>query len=435
MKNHKLLFFVVLIFLAAMNPASASAATHSGTVIDAATSKPIEGAFVTLGNTVVLTDQNGKFQMDGSGDMLGIRAYGHMRQAVAVSTPGKDAPILLNPFSPRAVYLSLYGIGDKHLRESALSLIKDTEINALVIDLKGDVGKVAFRSATPLAAEIGAQKLITIKDINSLAGDLHAKGIYTIARIVVFKDDPLASAKPDLAIRTADGTIWKDREGLAWCNPFSKTVWDYNIDLAVEAARAGFDEIQFDYVRFPDTPGLVYPVPNTEENRVGAISGFLAEARKRLIPYNVFLAADIFGYASWNADDTHIGQKLKNLAEVVDYMSLMLYPSGFQFGIPGYLNPVQHPREIVSLSLEKAKHRTGLPAVRFRPWLQAFRDYAFDKRSFQDGEIRAQIDAADTFGSDGWMLWNPHNIYNREVLRPSIKPLPVSPAILGDEIP
>lgn len=411
MKNHKLLFFILLIFLAALNPASASAAAHSGTVIDAATSKPIEGAFVTLGNTVVRTDQNGKFQMDGSGDTLGIRAYGHMRQEVAVSTLGNDVPILLNPFSPKAVYLSLYGIGDKHLRESALSLIKDTEINALVIDLKGDVGKVAFRSATPLAAEVGAQKLITIKDINLLAGDLHAKGIYTIARIVVFKDDPLASAKPDLAIRTAGGAIWKDREGLAWCNPFSKTVWDYNIDLAVEAARAGFDEIQFDYVRFPDTSGLVYPMPNTEENRVGAISGFLAEARKRLTPHNVFLAADIFGYASWNTDDTQIGQKLKNLAEDLDYMSLMLYPSGFQFGIPGYLNPLQHPHEIVYLSLEKAKQRTGLPAVRFRPWLQAFRDYAFDKRRFQDEQIRAQIDAADTFGSNGWMLWNPHNIY------------------------
>ena len=411
MKNHKLLFFILLIFLAALNPVSAGATSYGGTVIDAATGKPIEGAFVTLGNTVVHTDKNGKFQMDGSGDTLGIRAYGHMRQEVAVSTLGNDVPILLNPFKPKALYLSLYGIGDKHLRESALSLIKDTELNALVIDLKDDKGRVAFKSSTPLAAEVGAQHIITVKDINSLVGDLHAKGIYTIARIVVFKDDPLASAKPDLAIRAAGGTIWKDREGLAWCNPFSKTVWDYNIDLAVEAARAGFDEIQFDYVRFPDTTGLVYPMPNTEENRVGAISGFLAEARKRLTPHNVFLAADIFGYASWNTDDTQIGQKLKNLAEDLDYMSLMLYPSGFQFGIPGYLNPLEHPHEIVYLSLEKAKQRTGLPAVRFRPWLQAFRDYAFDKRRFQDEQIRAQIDAADTFGSNGWMLWNPHNIY------------------------
>lgn len=417
MKNHKRFISVLLILWAALIPVSADATTYGGTVIDAATRKPIEGAFVTFGNTVVRTDQNGKFQIDGSSDTLGIRAYGHSRREVVASTLTNEVPILLDTFIPKALYLSFYGIGDKQLRESALNLIKNTELNALVIDIKGDRGNVSFKSSTPLAAEVGAQKIITIKDINSLVSDLHAKGIYAIARIVVFKDDPLASAKPDLAVKTAGGAIWKDSEGLAWPNPFSKTVWDYNINLAVEAARAGFDEIQFDYVRFPDAPGLAYPMPNTEENRVGAISGFFAEARKRLIPYNVFLAADIFGYVPWNADDTHIGQKLENLTEVLDYISLMLYPSGFKFGIPGYVNPVQHPREIVYLSLEKAKKRTGLPAMRFRPWLQAFRDYAFDRRPFQDEQIRAQIDAADNFGSDGWMLWNPHNIYG-DGLRP-----------------
>ena len=411
MKNHKLFIFVLLILLAALSPVFADATTYGGTIIDGASKTPLAGAFVTHGTTVVRTDQNGKFKIDVEGGKIGIRAYGHGRRDVEASSLSQDAPILLNPITPKALYLSFYGIGDKRLRDSALNLIRDTEINALVIDLKGDRGKVAFKSATPLAAEVGAQKIITVKDINLLVSDLHVKGIYAIARIVVFKDDPLASARPDLAIKTVGGSIWKDREGLAWPDPFNKTVWDYNIDLAVEAARAGFDEIQFDYVRFPDTTGLVYPMPDTEKNRVEAISGFLSEARKRLIPYNVFLSADIFGYVPWNADDTHIGQKLENLAEVLDYMSFMLYPSGFQFGIPGYLNPVHHPREIVYLSLEKAKQRTGLPAMRFRPWLQAFRDYAFDKRPFQGEQIRAQIDAADSFGSDGWMLWNPHNIY------------------------
>jgi len=416
-KNHKRFISVLLILWTALIPVSADAMAYGGTVIDAATRKPIEGAFVTFGNTVVRTGQNGKFQIDGSSDTLGIRAYGHSRREVVASTLTNEVPILLDTFIPKALYLSFYGIGDKQLRESALNLIKNTELNALVIDIKGDRGNVSFKSSTPLAAEVGAQKIITIKDINSLVSDLHAKGIYAIARIVVFKDDPLASAKPDLAVKTTGGAIWKDREGLAWPNPFSKIVWDYNINLAVEAARAGFDEIQFDYVRFPDAPGLAYSMPNTEENRVGAISGFLAEARKRLIPYNVFLAADIFGYVTWNADDTHIGQKLENLTEVLDYISFMLYPSGFKFGIPGYRNPVQHPREIVYISLEKAKKRTGLPAMRFRPWLQAFQDYAFDRRSFQDEQIRAQIDAADNFGSDGWMLWNPRNIYG-DGLRP-----------------
>jgi len=418
--SKRFLLLALLILLSALSCKPDKVATHEGPkIVDALTRKPVEGAFVTLGNTVVRTDQNGKFEIHGGGDRLGIRAYGYLREEVALNTLGNGAPILLHPFLPKALYLSFFGIGDKKLRESALNLIKDTELNALVIDLKGDRGMVAFRSATPLAEKVGAQKIITIKDIKALVGDLHARGIYAIARIVVFKDDPLATAEPDLAIKTAGGAIWKDREGLAWTDPFNKAVWDYNIDLAVEAAKAGFDEIQFDYVRFPDAPvGFKYTMPNTEANRVKAVTGFLAEARARLTPYNVFLAADIFGYVPWNADDTHIGQKIESLAGVLDYISPMLYPSGFQFGIPGYQNPVRHPREVVSLTLEKAQQRTGLPAIRFRPWLQAFQDYAFDKTPFQGEQIRTQIDAAENFGSDGWMLWNPRNVYTRKGLQP-----------------
>jgi hypothetical protein len=215
-----------------------------------------------------------------------------------------------------------------------------------------------------------------------------------------------------LAVKTHSGEIWRDREELAWVEPFQKEVWDYNIDIAVEAAQHGFDEIQFDYVRFPDAIGLRFSMPNTEENRVKAITGFLTEARKRLVPYNLFLAADIFGYVCWNFNDTTIGQRLEDLAPLVDYLSPMLYPSGFQYGIPGYRIPVAHPREIVYLSLKRAKERTHLLSIRFRPWLQAFRDYAFDGRYFTGVEVREQINAAEEFGSDGWMLWNPSNVYS-----------------------
>lgn len=414
MKSIKRIAYAILLNLLILN--SSSAASYSGTVVDALSKKPIADAFVTRDNTVVRTDPNGRFQINGENDVIGIRAYGHLRRQIKTQ-PG-DTTVTLSPFTPKALYLSLFGIGSKKLRDSAFSLIQETELNALVINLKDDMGRVAFKSTTPLATAVGAQKIITVKDLHALSEDLHARGIYVIARIVVFKDDPLVANKPELAIRTASGAIWKDREGLAWCNPFSKVAWNYNIDLAVEAARAGVDEIQFDYVRFPDTHGLIYSMPNTEENRVEAITGFLTEARKRLTPYNVFLAADIFGYVSWNSNDTFIGQKLGNLANALDYLSPMLYPSGFQFGIPGYLNPVEHPHEIVYYSLEKAKHRTNLPGLRFRPWLQAFRDYAFDKRHFQGEQIRAQIDAAEKSGSDGWMLWNPRNSYTRDGLKP-----------------
>ncbi len=188
---------------------------------------------------------------------------------------------------------------------------------------------------------------------------------------------------------------------------------DYNIAIAVDAAQAGFDEIQFDYLRFPDAPkGVAFEKPTTESTRLDAITGFLREARRQLAPFNVFLSADIFGYACWNLNDTGIGQRLEAMMPLVDYLAPMLYPSGFQFGIPGYPDPVTHPYEIVRLSLDRARARLGVAPVRFRPWLQAFKDYAFDRRTFDAEEVTAQIRAAADFGSDGWMLWNPRNTYD-----------------------
>ncbi len=396
----------------------------AGKVVDAVSKKPIQGAIVTADNEVVLTDEKGMFKLKGTPAKIRVRAYGYARAERAVTVPFISLPLLtspqqieLAPFTPKALYLTVYGIGSKVLRENALRIAEETEVNSLVIDVKGDRGFIPCKSSIPLASEIGAQKIITVKDMKELVRSLKARGIYTIARIVVFKDNLLAVAKPDLAVKKSGGETWHDREHLAWVDPFRKEVWDYNINIAVEAAQNGFDEIQFDYVRFPDAGGPVFSKPNTEENRVGAISGFLAEARKRLNPYNVFIAADVFGYVCWNLDDTKIGQRLDGLAASLDYMSPMLYPSGFKFGIPGYRVPVAHAHEIVYLSLKRAQERTNLPPVRFRPWLQAFRDYAFDRREFKGQGITDQIKAAEEFGSHGWMLWNPRNIYSSDGLK------------------
>jgi hypothetical protein len=394
-------------------------ASYTGRVLDYVTRKPIEGAIVTGKNEIVHTDSGGMFVLRKAADRIGIRAYGYARGEVVLPVFSARVPIniYLSPFVPKALYLTYYGIGSKILRESALTLAKETDINSLVIDVKGDRGVITYKSSIPLASEIGAQKLVIVKDIRGLIKSLREKGIYTVARIVVFKDNVLGTARPDLAVRTQDGEIFHDGENLVWVDPSRKEVWDYNMNIAIEAARNGFDEIQFDYVRFPDKKGLKFAVSNTEENRVRYISGFLCEAKKKLAPYNVFVAADIFGYVPWNLNDTQIGQKIEQVASCVDYISLMLYPSGFQFGIPGYRNPVAHPYEIVSLSLKKARERANIPANRFRPWLQAFRDYAFDRRHFDGPEIRSQIRAAEEFGSGGWMLWNPRNVYNGNGLK------------------
>jgi len=268
-----------------------------------------------------------------------------------------------------------------------------------------------FPSTLPERMGIPPQKIVPVRDMAALVYQLHQQGLYLIARIVVFKDLPLATANPRLAVRRVDGSVWHDREGLAWVDPFSPEVWRYNLDIAEAAARLGFDEIQFDYLRFPDSRGLVFSRPNTRINRVTAIGDFLQAARQRLMPYNVFLAADIFGYVCWNENDTAIGQQIEKLGGLVDYISPMLYPSGFTWGIPGDRNPVANPYATVERSLQRARERTGLPGVRFRPWLQAFRDYAFDRRVFGEQEIHAQIDAAESVGTDGWMLWNPRNQY------------------------
>jgi len=390
-----------------------SLAYTTGRVVDFFTGKPVKGALVTLNNDVVLTDEDGTFTVNTVLNKLAVRAPGYGRtEHILVPLDSTPQEIKLIPFTPKALYLSFYGIGDRGLRESAIKLIEETELNTLVIDVKGDKGLIPYKSSVPLATEVGAQRITTVREIGPLMKSLKDKGIYTIARIVVFKDNPLALAKPDWAIKTQGGEVWRDRENLAWVDPFNKEVWDYNINIAVEAAQYGFDEIQFDYVRFPDASAPRFSMPNTEENRVQAISGFLMEARRRLTPYNVFLSADIFGYVCWNLNDTKIGQRLEDLVPHLDYLCPMLYPSGFQFGIPGYRNPVANPYEIIYLSLKRAQERTNLPSHRFRPWLQAFRDYAFDGRNFNDKEITGEVKAAEGFGSHGWMLWNPRNSYS-----------------------
>jgi hypothetical protein len=415
-------WMVLLVILSLLFPAHATAYT-TGRVVDFFTGKPVKGALVTSSNDVVLTDEKGAFAVTAVSNKVGVRAPGYGRtERIVLPLNGVPQEIKLIPFNPKALYLSFFGIGDRSLRESAIKLLQETELNTLAIDVKGDRGMIPYKSVIPLAAEVGAQRTITVREMTPLMKSLKAKGIYTIARIVVFKDNPLAGTRPDLAVKTPAGETWRDRENLAWVDPFKKEVWDYNINIAVEAAQYGFDEIQFDYLRFPDASGLQFSMPNTEENRVRAISGFLTEARRRLIPYNVFLSADIFGYVCWNLNDTKIGQRLEDIVGNLDYICPMLYPSGFQYGIPGYRNPVANPYEIVYLSLKRAQERTNLPSYRFRPWLQAFRDYAFDRRYFNDREIMGEVKAAEGFGSHGWMLWNPRNSYSSAGLKKE-KPL------------
>jgi hypothetical protein len=397
--------------------AGAKAAELQGSIVDHQTGLPIFGATITSGEQIGISDANGKFHLEGAGPTIRVRAAGYWRIEIA-QADALGRAIALEPLRAKGLYLTVYGIGVASLRDPALAVIAGAGLNAIVIDVKGDRGLVPYPSKVPLAAQVGALKVRTVGDLAALVAGLKARGLYTIARVVVFKDTLLAQAMRQWAIRSAKGVMWRDREGLAWIDPYQTAAWDYSLSIAEEAAASGFDEIQFDYIRFPDATGLAYAKTSTQAQRVGAIVGYLGAARRRLQRYNVFIAIDVFGYVCWNSNDTFIGQKLEDLAGVVDYISPMLYPSSFQFGIPGHRNPVLSPYDVVHDTLVEAMHRTAGSAVRYRPWLQAFPDYAFDRRRFAAGEIAAQIKASNHAGAIGWMLWNPRNVYSTDGVMP-----------------
>jgi len=386
---------------------SLSFASMSGIIYDKKTNKPISDAIVISNGGEYKSDENGTFRVPNT-KIIGVRALGYERKFY--SSGGK---MYLNPLTPKALYLSSFGATDKNIMGNAKNLIETTELNAVVIDIKMDRGEIAFKTSNPIANKIKAQNLILFKDLPSFVAGLKKEGIYTIARIVTFKDTPFIKEYPNFGVKKLDGTLYKDKEGLYWIDASIKDAWDYPISISQEAAKAGFDEIQFDYIRFPDAKGIKFSVENTQLNRVKAIGGFLEMARKKLTPYNVFISADTFGYASWHNGDIEIGQRLDVISQYVDYISPMLYPSGFHMGIPGHRNPVEANYEIVKQSLDKALLKSKTSPLKYRPWLQAFRDYAFDRRIYGDKEIREQIKASDDFGSSGWILWNPRNVYTK----------------------
>ena len=384
-------------------------------VLDSSTSKPVEDPTVTINGKVLPASANGSYELPAGTQQVMARAPGYRAVTIPASqiTHGELA---LKPFTVHALYLSEFGIASGVLRGAAFDIIKRGGANALVVNIKSDHGQLVYPSEIPLAKKIGARNVTTIRSLSDLVNTAHQQGIYMIARIVTFKDNPLATSRPDLAIHLANGQLFHDREGLAWADPTQPEVRAYDVAIGVEAAKAGFDEVQYDYVRFPDSLAkLVVHGPTDEASRIKTISSFLAEAHAALVPYNVFHAADIFGYTFWNTNDTGIGQQLNHLVDTVDYICPMLYPSGFKYGIPGHPKPMVDNEAIYStikLTLDNGIRRTSINPKKLRPWLQAFRDYAFGGVVFGPDQVSAQIRAANADHTDGWLLWNPRNRYS-----------------------
>jgi hypothetical protein len=327
--------------------------------------------------------------------------------APAVSGP-RTLPIELRGVHVTAALASLPGKLDEYL-----DLEKDG-LTALELDVKDENGEVGFApSSVPLAASSGAARpYYAPRDVARRA---HDRGLYLIGRIVTFEDPVLSQARPDLAIRHTDGSVWRDAAGLGWTNPYDRRVWKYNADLAVAAARAGFDEIMFDYVRFPsdgDVGRAVFRNPAGLGKRE-AVPAFLKYAHRRLDQYGVRVSAAVFGLSA--ARDLGIGQLPKRMAPYLDTVYAMTYPSLFGNGELGLQDPSRAPGATVSRALRKFELALRGQNTLLVPWVQ---DFSFSVPYGID-QVRAQIDAARLSGAKGYMLWNAECVYTDGALAPA----------------
>lgn len=360
-------------------------------------------------------------------DTAGVIAASNVRTLPA----GSHAHLAPSPL--RGIYLNAYAGGSTARLNALLSLADETEINAFVIDVKDERG-IRYRSGNALAMELAQPGEVTIRDLSALAARLKERGIWTIARIVVFKDPLLSEARPGWSILQPDGSVWRDREGHSWVSAWDPDVWDYNIDIAEEVARAGFQEIQFDYVRFPEAfrslPEQVHP--KAQGTRTDAIARFLAEARRRLHPHGVVVAADVFGLSPNDPRDVAIGQQWETILASTDHVLPMVYPSHYYpTHLRGVSQPNRMPYETVFTSVGLGMIRwqrlrdAGITPARVIPWLQAFnapwvdRDYTYGPEQ-ADAQIRAVYDV----GLDDWIFWHPGSRY--EQIRAAFAPEAVS---------
>lgn len=404
----------------------AIATTIEGSVVDAG-GEPIQGAQVFDGTKLAISDANGLFSITTSTDAeLTIDAAGYRGWTGRAGDHEIRLNVELELRPIRALYLNPSVTTSDAQVDTLIDVINTTNANAVVIDIKEEW--VWYDSQVAFFRDAGTVQ--PAYDITSLLAKFAENNIYTIARLVVFKDSTVAEAYPNLAIAdTITGGPWRDMNGVAWVNPMLQELWKPNIDLAVEAANYGFDEIQYDYIRFPtdgDLSRMDFGAEYTEANREAAVQGFLAESRDRLRPTGARQSADVFGFTMVTSDDIGIGQNFANLAEYVDYLSPMVYPSHYsegQFGLPGH--PNDFPYEIVDISLRAGIEDRGVNPLQIRPWLQDFDLVGMSP--YDEAEVRAQIQAANEHGTSGWMLWDPENrfrISNLDPEEPSATPNP-----------
>ena len=329
-------------------------------------------------------------------------------------TPAARADTSAAPVIVRALYVNRWASQSKRRMAKLIATADSTEINALVIDMK-DEFVLNYHSANP-AFEKNAGTSARIRDVHALLDTLKAHRIFPIARIVVFKDSVTADRHPEWTIRRADGSIWRDKKGIAWVNPYHKELWEYNIGVAEELVKLGFGEIQFDYIRFPEPypslPKQVFPgADNTSKPE--ALAAYLEEAKTRLNKLGVRSTADIFGLVTTVEGPLEVGQDWEKISPNVDVVLPMVYPSHYPHGSFGIPVPNGEPYKVITTAIKRARARDEKLGIKepehIRPWLQAF---TLGKPEYGAAQLSEEKRAVYDSGYDGWVMWNPGSIYD-----------------------
>ena len=377
---------------------------------------------VRLGDIEVQTNGRGEFSIiRAAPGSLDLSRPAWDTTSLAWDGLDTELDLTLEPRMVRALRVSGPKAGDPEGWQEVLTLADESGINALVVDTKDERGRVFHDTSVALAHEIDA--VTPAYDLDQVLADMDALGLYKITRIVTFQDPPLASSDLSLATRNSDtGRGWQTNSGLGWLDPTDPAAWEYSLALAEEACRAGFDEIQFDYVRFPsDGPisklvfddfdfGDYYSF-GAQQKRVDTISAFLREAHDRLNPMGCAVAADIFAIVLESTTDEGIGQMPEPLSSTIDVLSPMIYSYAYDTGWKGFSDPNEHAQEIVAFALD-----AGIPRLDgfgiYRPWVQ---------RAFLDPEEILVVQAEVESRNLGWMLWSATTDFSADMLPASEK--------------
>ena len=322
------------------------------------------------------------------------------------------------PEKVKAIYLSGWVAGSVDFRNSLIKMVDNTELNAVVIDIKDSTGRVSFATEDPVIQKIGSSEN-RIKNIKSLTALLHSKGIYIIGRISTFQDPYLTKLKPEWAIKKiSNGEVWKDRKGLSFLDPTNKNVHNYVLSLALDSYKEGFDEINFDYIRYPSDGNMKdinynLSAGKTRADNIEAFFKFISTEIKKVD--NVPISGDLFGLTTETNDDMGIGQVWEKAIPYFDFLCPMVYPSHYPAGYGGYKNPAQYPYEVINKALVSAVVKTksvNQSISKIRPWLQDFDLGAVYTKDL----IRAEMKAVYDNGLSSWMLWDPSNKYTPQAL-------------------